>query len=291
MDLGLSITEQKATWWEGLVGLINRRRQQLQDWEAHPPHALGWGIFGLVVLELVLVRRFSYGLGLHPRIFAQLIGTGFLILLLEGLFAKITLEVGGFFHKKGNWKTTWTFLNLSLLPFLLYLPLALLASLGGGHHIGRTVFLFLLFLKVLDNWKEAIQISNELNRLQSLLVLGITLSMLVFLFLARRLRPRLAATTALSGLGVYRWARRPPGSTRPLNPHQCACLLRRRQADIARRLVGMIEGPGKPMETHGSIGALRNGQKRNSLSRVARRAFPSSPRRARAGLPDHVSER
>jgi len=160
-----------------LKGYLSHRRRFLQDQEGNPPVKLGWAIFFLVVVELVLARRLYHDIGLGIRIVSDLVGTALLLLFFQALLVKITSEVGTFFQKKGSGKTTWTFFSIGLFPLLLFLPLTLLFWIGDFSPLLRLILFLFLLMRVLSNWRESIEITFEFNRLQSTLVIY---SMVVF---------------------------------------------------------------------------------------------------------------
>jgi len=167
-------------WAEGLIGYIKDRRKQLQDWEAAPPHSFGWMIFGMLVLELTLSRRLFFQLGIGVPALSQAMGTALLLILVQGLLTKAAADASLYFHKKGSWKTMFTFLNIGLFPMLLFLPLTLAGWAMGWGGAFRLVLFLLLALKVFANWRETLEITYEFNKLQSVIILYVTTGILVF---------------------------------------------------------------------------------------------------------------
>jgi len=160
---------------ETLISYITQKRIQLQDWESDPPHPAGWAVFFLVVLEFVMARFLFHQIGFGMRFVGQVLGMGFLLILIQGVFIKISREVASFCGKKGNWKTAWTSLNLGLSPLLLFLPITLLATFAGGVGLIRLLLFFFLVIKVLSNWRLALEVNYEFNRFQASLTVGITI--------------------------------------------------------------------------------------------------------------------
>lgn len=157
--------------FDALASYLRNRRRQLQDWEANPPHRWGLAVLLLASLEIVLTLRLYSGSGLTEPLVSHvtLVLSG--LLLIEAALAKIAAEVGAFFNRKGKMGTAITFFNLGLLPFLFVLPLGVM---GYGWPAARTFVLFawlVMGAKVLINWRESLEISYEMNRLQSAIVL------------------------------------------------------------------------------------------------------------------------
>ncbi|MCB4757627.1 MAG: hypothetical protein LHV69_11465 [Elusimicrobia bacterium] len=168
--------------WTIVPTLLGDRRKQLQDWDADPPHALGWHVFFFALLEWVVAKRLFFNIGFGWDFVTEWLGVAIGILLAEFLVVKITTNVGAWFNKAGSGKTTLTFLNLGLFPLLLVLPINLILWIGGGDSYAplRDVFNLLLFLKVFSNWKESVEISYELNQWQSALVIYLAAIFLLF---------------------------------------------------------------------------------------------------------------
>lgn len=189
MDLHLVSNQPPAppTLLDSLERLLNtKRRQYLQNHLSNPPHALGYFIFAVVVLEMVLARRLAHGLSLHPGLFPQFIGTALVFLVLEWAFVSVAHTVSHVFNKKGRTWTVLTFFHLGLTPLLLFLPISLLCSFFmGGEGIRQVAFLILLF-KSLAHWREAVDVAFKFTRIQSAIVLyattGLAFSLALIVF-------------------------------------------------------------------------------------------------------------
>ena len=165
--------------------LFSNRRRQRQDWEADPPHALGWAIFFLVTLEFLVARQLFHDLGINQLILGQFLGIAVSLFIVEAMVVKITTTIAHYKGKKGDWKTTLTFLHIGLFPMLLFLPVTLVIWVGNGPALFRLGVFFLLILRVLSNWRVSVEISHEFSPLQSGLVLYSTIGIfLFFVFLA-----------------------------------------------------------------------------------------------------------
>ncbi len=154
-----------------VADFFKNRRRQLQDWDSNPPHTLGWFVLFLVALELVVAWRMTQSRGFSREIIGQTISIGFFLLVIEMALAKVGQEVGEFFKKKGRFFTTLTFFNISLMPLLLILPIALLNWTLPKFGLLVLLMVVVLFTKVLANFRESLEISFEFSRLQSALVL------------------------------------------------------------------------------------------------------------------------
>jgi len=185
MDFHTFFHSTPLTMPEAFLRYMSDRRRQLQDWEAEPPHRLGWTIFGLVVFEGTLAQAVFHQWGLGRQFVLGLISNLFTVFILTGIIVKVTHEIGGYLHKKGDWKSTWTFFNLGLYPMLLFFPIGFFLWLTGASSALRAVVFFILLLKVIHNWRESLEVTFELSAFQSALVmyagLGLLLLMIVII--------------------------------------------------------------------------------------------------------------
>lgn len=163
--------QEPVSLWKELERYISARRKQLQDWEANPPHWVGAIVFVVVVIELVLGFSIINNAGLNLGIFRQMGSFALGLIFVEFLFVRSAHEAGALFNKKGRKRTAWTFINLGLLPLLLFLPMVALCQLSPHMAKAPTVLLILLIFQVLANWREAVEVSFELSRLQSAILM------------------------------------------------------------------------------------------------------------------------
>ncbi|MCB4755764.1 MAG: hypothetical protein LHV69_01795 [Elusimicrobia bacterium] len=157
--------------FDAISDFLNDRKKKLEDWDAHPPHSLGICLLLVIVLELVLAHRLAHRQGPDPMIVRQFFSTAGNILIAEGLLIFAAHRFAGLFGKVGKPSNAFTFFNFSLTPLLLILPMALLIRAAGFPDAFRAFFLLLLALKVLANWKDVIEKTYLLTRLQSTLIL------------------------------------------------------------------------------------------------------------------------
>lgn len=160
---------------------LSARRRQLQDWEAGPPTALGWGIFGLVVFEIVLARRLFHEAGLSVVIVGQILGTALMLAGLAYGFARFALAYARTHDRTGSFGTLFTMMNLGTAPFLLFLPFTLLAYLAGDTGVVRFAFFLVLAFKTIGNWREAAEVVFELSRFQGVRIVTLYLGALLVL--------------------------------------------------------------------------------------------------------------
>jgi hypothetical protein len=151
-----------------------KRRHQLQDWDSNPPHGFGFAVLFLVAMKLTLCNKLMAQTGLTLSFLSQTCGVAVGLLLLELVLANIAKQIGRLYHKKGRILTTLTLFNLSLLPLLLVLPVSLLIYFSGHLQGLGFIITLLLCLKVLGNWREALEISYEFSNSLSLLAIVVT---------------------------------------------------------------------------------------------------------------------
>jgi hypothetical protein len=96
---------------------------------------------------------------------------------------RIAFEVAGFFNKKGKVGTAVTFFNFGLLPLFLILPLSLTAYVDPKLRPVAIIGWFLLFTRTLSNWRESLEVSFELSRFQSALVIYLASALFIVLLL------------------------------------------------------------------------------------------------------------
>ncbi len=150
---------------------FKNRRRQLQDWEAEPPHRLGVIVLVVALFEVVLGWRLINGAGLSKTLAVHSMMAASMVALIELGLGRVASEVAGFFNKKGEVATAVTFFNLGLLPLFLFLPLILAAYTVPSLKPFALVGCLLLAAKVLANWRESLEVSFELSKFQSALVI------------------------------------------------------------------------------------------------------------------------
>lgn len=154
-----------------LENYFRQRRRQLQDWDSRPPHALGIFILIVALLEVIVSRRLLSSAGFSSLIFTHALMGALAVTLVEVGLARIGFAVATYFKKKGRVGTTITFFNLGLLPLLLVLPITLVATIQPSLRPVVVIGWILLMAKVVGNWRESLEVSYELSRLQSTLVI------------------------------------------------------------------------------------------------------------------------
>ena len=162
----------RLSLWDAFLEFIGDRKKKLREWEGNPPHRLGVYVFLVVVLELVLSHRLGHHMGRDPDVIFQFIRVALFIPAIEGLLIFTAHRFAGLFGKQGKPLTVLTFFNLNLAPLLLILPVTLAIRAAGLPDEARVFLLVLLALKVLMNWKDVIEMSYLLTRLQSALIMG-----------------------------------------------------------------------------------------------------------------------
>lgn len=176
-------TESTAPAWPEAVTLINNAKRQLQFWRSHPPHALGLLITFLVAAEVTVALRFTSGRGAGRSLFSEIAGQWVLISAASAYVAFTAHRIGALFSKKGSRLATWTLLNLSTLPLLLFLPGILAIRALDLPGIITLAWGLVLVAKVLSQWREAVQISYRLTLLQSYLI-GLALGGLLYVLIS-----------------------------------------------------------------------------------------------------------
>lgn len=186
MDDAVAITtppvaEKSKSLFDDFMRYLTHRRKQLQDWDAAPPYFLGFLIFILSALDLSVSLLLLQKSPFWPAI----LKTTFLISILFAaagyILARLARELADHLNKKGRFTAVIAFFNIGLWPFLLFLPVVLLLVLRGGMDHIAALFLILLCLQVLSNWRESMEIVFELTRIQSALVIYGSGLMLAFL--------------------------------------------------------------------------------------------------------------
>lgn len=166
----LDAPEPQITYADSLARFFNSRRKQLQDWDAAPPVLLGFLIFCIAIFELSLGIHLIKHAGIKNKFVSTVFSLGFLFLIFELLFVSVAKQLAVFFKKTGKPIAAWTFLNIGLTPYLIFLPIALCATLAGASHTLVFLLFVLLSFKVLGNWKEGIEVAFELSKLQGAIV-------------------------------------------------------------------------------------------------------------------------
>lgn len=170
----LSESPQKPlTLLQFLERLIANRRRQWQLWGEKPPYILALVLLLTVSLEITLSQRLLHNLGGGIGLIQQLYGTIFLILLCETFFVYAASRGAQMVGKEGSFLAAMTYLNLSLTPFLLILPMTVLTWVTGDStlHMVRLLLIVALSFKVISLWKQSIEHVFKLTAVQSGLVL------------------------------------------------------------------------------------------------------------------------
>lgn len=167
-----------------LEEFINKGQSVFKEWKNKPPHILGLIVSFAVALELVITNQLFHGWG-GTRLFISLLINRFILILgATALMVLLTHRTAGLFGKKGKRLVAFTLLTLSLLPFLLYLPISFLVwSMGGSEGLAG-ILLLVFILKVLADWRSALQLTYRLTPLQSILVLSAAGSLVYIIMIA-----------------------------------------------------------------------------------------------------------
>lgn len=165
--------EKPATALDLFERMLTNRPRQWQIWGEHPPYILGFCLLLTSALEMVLSSRLFHNSGGGREVIRHIFGTALLLLMAEVFVLMIATKGAEFVGKKGNFVAGLTYLNMSLSPFLLILPITLACWLVGGPSAGafRTLAYFVLGLKVLSSWKESVEFTFKFSKVQSGLVM------------------------------------------------------------------------------------------------------------------------
>ncbi len=169
------------------------RRKALEEWKRVPPHGLGLAILLAVSIEFVLAYRLYHGVRLNASAISSTVNTMIFIAAIEMGTLLITNSVASLFNKRGRILTSFTSMNVSLLPLLLFLPATFFFWAVGGGAVARLLVLLVLIMKVLSDWKEVVRVNYLLSGIQVYMlggVIGGAAYVLIILFLV------------LSGFGV-----------------------------------------------------------------------------------------
>lgn len=179
----LSEQTRRPSLFDVFERYLTNRKLALQSWVKNPPHALGWGIFLLVALELVAGNRLLKQTGIGSDAVRQFIALGGTILIVEFLLAVVAAQAAEIFKTTGATFNLITLFNIGLSPLLLLLPVTLLTWLSGAAE-GARFFLVILFLvKVVGNWRESLELVYKFTRMQSALVLYAASAIGIFVLL------------------------------------------------------------------------------------------------------------
>jgi len=160
--------EYPAHSLEAVRRYLQNPRRQMQAWGDKVPQLASALVFALVVVEWVLAKRLSEGSGRGVSAIAQVIGLAVVIFIAESILVSAAAGISAISGKSGNRWTAMAYLSLGLTPLLLVLPVALLCEAANLSPAIRTLVTMLLGIKVLATWKDAIETTFKLNRLQGL---------------------------------------------------------------------------------------------------------------------------
>lgn len=167
----LSDNPRSLTLWEELERLLTNRKVALKQWARVPPHGLGWLIFALVVVELTIGSRLVSQRGIDSSIIGQLCGVALGIMLIAMTMAVIASQAAEIFKTHGSTTHLITFFNLGLTPLLLLLPVTLVGWTSQAGDAVRLFLIILLLVKVVGNWRAALELVYKFTRMQSAIVL------------------------------------------------------------------------------------------------------------------------
>ncbi len=153
--------------FDALKRYLQNPRKEMQGWGENPPVLLGVLVLFLVGLELALGQRVASGKGGGTGFYAQLGITTGLLMLLELIVIGAASSVAGLFEKTGKPLVAFTYLNLELLPFLIFLPITIFSSAVGWPDTVRGLVLVCLVIRVFSRWREVLQLVFRLTRLQT----------------------------------------------------------------------------------------------------------------------------
>ena len=153
--------------FEAVRRFILNPRRQMQVWGEKVPGFAAGAVLGLVVVEWVISSRLVGGHGRGLSTLGQAFSIVAIILVVEGLFTAAGASIASLAGKAGHRRLAIGYFNLGLAPLLLVLPLTLLCLAADAPEIVRLAVIGLLLLKVLGIWRDALEVSFKLNRLQS----------------------------------------------------------------------------------------------------------------------------
>ncbi len=167
----LSDNPRSLSLWEEFEKLLSNKKAALKNWARVPPHRLGWTIFFLVVFELTLGSRMLRQRGLDLSIFGQFTAYAVMLLLIAMTLAVIAAQAAEIFKAHGQTTHLITFFNLGLAPLLLLLPVTLISWTSQAGAGVRLFLIILLIMKVVGNWRDALELTYKFTKMQSAIVL------------------------------------------------------------------------------------------------------------------------
>lgn len=170
----LSESPQKpVTLLQFFERLLTNRRRQWQIWGEKPPYLLGLVVLLTVSLEVTLGRRLMDNIGGGEGLLQQLYGTVLFFLIFELLFMYTASKVASTLGKEGIFLAGMTYLNLSLTPFLVLLPITMLTWAIADDMAAtlRFILIIALVFKVMALWKQSIEHVYKLTSIQSAIVI------------------------------------------------------------------------------------------------------------------------
>jgi hypothetical protein len=161
--------------------LLTNRRRQWQIWGEKPPYILALVVLLTVSLELTLGRRLIINIGGGEGLLQHLYGIVLFFLIFESLFMYTASKVASTVGKEGGFLAGMTYLNLSLTPFLVLLPLTILTWAIGDDMAAtlRFILILVLFFKVMALWKQSIEHVYKFTSIQSAIVIYVSLALVV----------------------------------------------------------------------------------------------------------------
>jgi hypothetical protein len=167
----LSEKPRKPSLIEDFERLLVNRKWSWARWTQKPPQGLALIILVAVALELTVSSRLLSGNGVSFSLMGGFGGTLLIVTLIELGMALIATQAAEIFGSKGRSGHVLTFFNLSLTPLLLVLPVTVVTYISGRLAVIRLMLYFLLVVKVLSNWREAIELVYKFTKMQSAIVM------------------------------------------------------------------------------------------------------------------------
>lgn len=167
----LSENPRPANIIDELERLIAKRKWIWSRWTQKPPQLLAIAVLFAVALELTLSARLVENGGVSMTL---LKGFGETLLIVAGVelgLAIITAQAAEIFGKSGKTGALLTFFNLSLTPLLLILPVTVVTYISGRLAAIRLLLYFILLVKVLGNWRDAMELVYKFSKMQSAIVM------------------------------------------------------------------------------------------------------------------------
>lgn len=152
---------------DALRRFLQAPRRQMQTWGDQVPMFAAAGVFGLVVVELVLSHRLSHGLGRGLSAIPQALAVTIALIVAEFVVVGAASGVATVSGKSGSRRVAMGNLSLGLAPLLLVLPVTILCDATSVPSAVWVIVVALLALKVVGLWKAALEVSFKFNAIQS----------------------------------------------------------------------------------------------------------------------------